>query len=285
MNEKALLFGEAKSLVGILSDPEPGTPVLEHGVIILNAGVLHRVGPNRIHVRLARALAAEGFVTLRFDFSGIGDSRQSDGAAATPGHRFTREVQQATDLLESSRGLSDFLILGICSGADNGLRAALEDPRIRGAILIDVCNVRSFGQLAFFYRGKLLNPLSWLRFLAGRSEAWSQARRLVRAHRATASAARQATPVPPSPSEFSQQIRSLLSRGTRLLLIYTGLSPAYYHYRRRLRRALSRWPNRTLVRVEYLADSDHLFTPRSSQALLIELVRVWCLGQCGRSPG
>src|SRR3989442_13379966 len=75
MREQAVLFGEVKSLIGILTDPpmrNGNRP--KPAVILLNPGIVHRVAPGRIYVRMARALAAMGFVVLRFDFSGIGDS-------------------------------------------------------------------------------------------------------------------------------------------------------------------------------------------------------------------
>src|SRR6185312_12807504 len=50
------------------------------GVILLNAGAVGQIGPNRLHVVLARRLAAAGDLVLRLDVSGIGDSRVRAGA-------------------------------------------------------------------------------------------------------------------------------------------------------------------------------------------------------------
>ncbi len=76
MKEQAVNFGEKQSLVGILTDPqnEKGSNI-QVGAILLNSGILHRVGPGRTYVKMARELAALGFTVLRFDFSGIGDSK------------------------------------------------------------------------------------------------------------------------------------------------------------------------------------------------------------------
>ncbi|MGH7928173.1 MAG: alpha/beta hydrolase, partial [Candidatus Binatia bacterium] len=75
MREEALLLGKTRSLVGILTDPpEAKRSTRLPGIILLNAGIIHRVGPNRMHVKIARTLAPMGFVVVRFDFSGIGDS-------------------------------------------------------------------------------------------------------------------------------------------------------------------------------------------------------------------
>lgn len=99
MKEKALLFGKTRSLVGVLTDPEHAESAAKRpGVIILNSGLLPKIGPNRLHVKIARRLAAAGFVAMRFDFSGIGDSLpRKDGMS------FARsaivETQEAMDLL------------------------------------------------------------------------------------------------------------------------------------------------------------------------------------------
>ena len=42
--------------------------------VFLSAGLLHRVGPHGLHVRLARELAQMGFSSLRVDLAGTGDS-------------------------------------------------------------------------------------------------------------------------------------------------------------------------------------------------------------------
>ena len=73
--ELPVLLGRRKSLVGILTEPQQAAGARERpAVVILNAGIIHRVGPNRLHVQLARALAQAGVTVLRFDMSGIGDS-------------------------------------------------------------------------------------------------------------------------------------------------------------------------------------------------------------------
>jgi len=142
VTESALLFGEDKSLVAVLTDPEPGAEGVRRGVIILNAGVLHRVGPNRVHVHLARLLAESGFVVLRFDFSGIGDSRKAEGTEPFA-QRAVREACQAMDVLGQQRGVREFLVIGICAGADAGLEVCSRDPRVVGAVLIDGYNLPS----------------------------------------------------------------------------------------------------------------------------------------------
>lgn len=276
MNESALLFGEDRSLVAVMTDPPPGVAARGEGVIILNAGVLHRVGPNRIHVQLARLMAAEGFAVLRFDFSGIGDSRQAAGNEPFA-RRAVREASQAMDVLEQIRGIKAFLVVGICTGADAGLEISTQDPRVAGAVLIDGYNQPSLRMVLYFYRMKLINPWSWLRFLVGRSLTWATLVRTLAARRAAVPQAVSAgleTLLPP-PSEFVSRVRRLSDRGTDLLLAYTNNSAAYYNYRRHLRRRIASWPSKARITVEHLAHSDHLFTLLVNRARILEIVVRW----------
>ena len=136
IREKVVLFGSASSLVGIVTDPIDATDATRPGVILLNAGLLHRIGPNRLHVELARRLAAKGLVVLRFDFSGIGDSdvREDD---LPFWESAILETQEAMTFLEKSRGLRRFVLMGLCSGAVSLFRTARVDSRVAGAVLLD----------------------------------------------------------------------------------------------------------------------------------------------------
>ncbi|MEM9411005.1 MAG: alpha/beta hydrolase, partial [Planctomycetota bacterium] len=60
MNESVCQFGPKNNLMGILTTPDEsrqveGAPI----AIVLNAGIIHRVGPFRMHVDLARQLASK----------------------------------------------------------------------------------------------------------------------------------------------------------------------------------------------------------------------------------
>ncbi|MCH8830022.1 MAG: DUF1549 domain-containing protein, partial [Planctomycetes bacterium] len=100
MKEEAVLFGKTGSLVGIVSDPSDSDSGKNlPAVILLNSGLIHRVGPNRVYVKIARRLAAEGFVAFRFDFSSIGDSLvRYDNLSFEKSA--VDEVQDAMDFLE-----------------------------------------------------------------------------------------------------------------------------------------------------------------------------------------
>jgi Serine aminopeptidase, S33 len=283
VRERALLFGEGKSLVGIVSDAADATSP-PTGALLLNAGVLHRVGPNRLHVRLARTLAESGVVAMRFDFSGLGDSRPARDALPFA-ERVIREIRAATEALHALRGCRRFLLMGICSGADAALRAASRDERVVGAALIEPYAEPRPGFLAYSYRRKLLSPRAWLRLAGGRSELWSR----WRGPAAPAVSGAPPAPAPlavatpddsllPSPPEMRAHVRQLLERGVHLCFVYSVDSPAYFNYRTLLGREVGPALRSKRARLEVLRGTDHIFTPLAVQERLVEAVAGWARG-------
>ena len=56
MIEQTFRFGDNEGLIGTVTLPEDGRRA-DVAVLWLNSGVIPRVGPHRLHVRLARAVA------------------------------------------------------------------------------------------------------------------------------------------------------------------------------------------------------------------------------------
>ena len=82
MNERIIQFGTTGSLIGIVTRPnddsiDPSKPA----VILLNSGIVHKVGPHRLYVKLARAFANNGFC-FRAMIGAI--AYQDNGFAAGP---------------------------------------------------------------------------------------------------------------------------------------------------------------------------------------------------------
>jgi pimeloyl-ACP methyl ester carboxylesterase len=181
MREEVVRFGEA-GLVGVVSEPDTG-PADGHprpGVLLLNSGLISRIGPNRLYVTLARRLAERGFTVLRFDLSAIGDS-PARGDTLPFRDSAVRETREAMDFLGASRGLKGFLLAGICTGAVVALRTALAADEVRGAALVNAQDlltrqtnegqayVAGRASARYYLRTAVMRPRSWLKFLAGRA--------------------------------------------------------------------------------------------------------------------
>lgn len=131
---------DGTELVGILTEPADG-PRADGVAVLLNAGAIRHIGPNRMWVEAARRWAAQGVPSLRLDVEGVGDAGggtspyADDADLYIPG--LTRQVLVALDALQA-RGLPPrFLLAGVCSGAYWSLHAALADERVRTAVLLN----------------------------------------------------------------------------------------------------------------------------------------------------
>lgn len=231
-------------------------------VILFNAGLIHRSGPQRFHVELARRLASQGFDVFRFDLPGIGDAAM-DGAALPQ-----TLVSRVFDRLQAATGAHGFLVGGICSAADLGWRMGVADERVRGLLLVD-----PFAAKGRWYRmGRLRMAL--------RSPLLSWPAKLLRRLRPGQGAA---TEVPatedfrdwPSAAEYRRQAGELLSRGVRILAVYTGGVPDYMTHPRQLDEtygALLRHPG---LEAEFRPGVDHILFAVADRRSLVERIARW----------
>lgn len=134
--ERPFRFGPDGRLFGVLCEPAGATA--REPVLFVNAGREYRIGWARVTVTQARAFAARGIASLRFDASSIGDS-----AAAPDGPeeilysaRQIGDVRHAIDALEA-RGFRDPVLIGRCSGAYAAFSATVLDARVRRLVLVN----------------------------------------------------------------------------------------------------------------------------------------------------
>ncbi len=278
MREKAVLLGKTKSLVGIITNPEvktDGKKVERPAVVLLNSGTLHRVGPNRVYVKLARKLAADGFLVLRFDLSGIGDSQLPGSAASEGDARFISDTREAMDFLSDVHGVNKFILMGICSGADNAFSVACIDERVVGVNMIEPFSFPTTGYFAQSYSHSFLKLRSWKRLLTGQSEVWGIIKGLFVYH--TSKETRQLTEnweLPPKEKLISD-LRALLQRGLNLCFIYVADGCGHYNYSKLLESEVSGLTIQGNPRFEFLEGSDHLFTLLEHQTWLTTVIHDW----------
>ena len=227
MKEEAVFFGKAGSLVGILTDPSPDSGRgLSPAVILLNPGIVHRVGPGRIYVKIARALAAAGFVVFRFDFSSIGDSGVRRDHLPFE-KSAVQEAQDAMDWLNSARGVQQFILLGGCSGAQVALETACSDRRVDGAILMNFVLAETDEQTEspertnrtagyYYWNFALFDPKSWGKLLTGRANYRNLFQALKAKARSKFTSARK---LPQESAQFQEQLRHVAGRGVHLTFV------------------------------------------------------------------
>lgn len=135
VEEEAARFGPQGRLFGVLATPLEGRP--RAAALLLNAGRNRCIGWARGDVAEARRLARAGVAVLRFDLAGVGDSAPENADEPLYDARRAVDVSAAIDFLEGRLGPLPVALRGPCSGAFLGFAAAVADPRVRGAALIN----------------------------------------------------------------------------------------------------------------------------------------------------
>lgn len=273
MKERAIQFGVWGNLTGIVCEPagvtEPGS---RPGVVLLNSGILHRVGACRLHVQVARALAEIGFTSLRFDFSGIGDSEARRDALPFE-ESAPLEVIEAMDYLARARGLETFILFGLCSGADAAFHTAAADLRVVGLCQLDAWAYRTWRHHVHHYGPRICSASAWKGYLARRlGSSPSPQQELPGDDIALPTYVR----VNPPRDIVARRLQDLVNRGTRLLHIYSG-GQEDYNYRRQFRDAFRSVDFRNQLRLEYMPDATHIFTGHDHQKRVVSLVREWAI--------
>jgi pimeloyl-ACP methyl ester carboxylesterase len=126
-------------MFGILAEPEPAMQRSEYGVLYLNAGGVRHTGPNRMWVESARRWAAQGVVSLRLDLQSIGESEGDQYLDIPSLYRecLMEQIEIAMDSLRLHAGVKRFVAIGLCSGACWAFHAAIRNPDVHAAILLN----------------------------------------------------------------------------------------------------------------------------------------------------
>lgn len=275
IEEPIELANPAGHSFGVLSLPAAGAQE-DVCAVLLNAGALRRIGPNRTWVELARHWASRGVPAVRIDFEGIGDSDGDERALVSNRNLYSeRMVSQTVSLLDdlTKRGLpSRFLLVGLCSGAYWALQTALADPRVAGSCML---NLYSFywseelvaerdrretaaalrdGVVKRIARGEV-SRYQVMRALRGMRGALRSGVRSVEGRQET---------------EVGLALDKLRDQGTEVLLALSREEALYDQFEREGRIArMDQWPNVSLERLE---SSDHMMRAVWLQARVAELL-------------
>ena len=293
VTERAVHFGVGRRLFGIVTEPSDTSGASERpGIILLNVGANHRVGPNRMYVSIARELAANDFLCLRFDVAGLGDSTIAPGAQENRLYSkdSVADVKAAMTLLGETYGVRRFVLVGLCSGAYLAFHTCVADPRVVGQVLLNPqtfewkegdsleLSIRHGFYSTRYYARSLLNPAVWRRALRGEVKLGAIARvlreRLVARTLAgiqgiAARAWNDSEPL----TDVARAFRAMSERGVESLLIFSFDDGGLDMMEKHLGTEGRKMRGRDNFRLAIVEGADHTFTPigpqRAVQALIV----------------
>jgi alpha-beta hydrolase superfamily lysophospholipase len=240
--ERPVFFGPRGALFGILHEPVLGTAGRALPPIVLtSAGTVHRIGPHRFYVTLARRWAALGFPVLRVDLTGIGDS--APGADGIENVTYPRDGYADLEDAVTFMGAPRVILAGLCSGGDFAFQMGMRDPRVRSVLIL---NPRTFcvNDLAAVETG---NNASVLAAASGVRDVDGEV-----------------VPVPES-------LRRMVGSGVDTLLVVTEKDPGVDYVDTHWGEAMAALAGLPGFRREDVAGADHNFTSLWSQEKVADL--------------
>ncbi|MFZ6773767.1 alpha/beta fold hydrolase [Undibacterium sp. SXout7W] len=286
-----------QGLVGVVSQRVDATQTsgaqVAHlpAVIMTNIGANHRVGNHRLYVTLARTLAAAGFRVLRYDKSGIGYSQTTPAGLEHDVHNEcgVDDIRSAMDFLQNRYGTSGFVLAGLCSGAYLSYLSAIDEPQVRGLVLMnqltyrwhegDTIEVRKKNSIksTHFYLQAATDLTTWKRVMTGRIEfrqiASHLSRRVIKHTRARwQSGMTRLMKNYHLLGRVARHFRAMEARGTELLFIFDAHDSSIDLMSEQLGHKASLLGASQRVRIEVLNGTDHTFTPRWAQQHLADLI-------------
>jgi len=274
--ERPLFLDDEARLFGVLSRSVL-PPVQRRVMLILNAGANPHVGFGRLHVLLARRLAAAGWMAVRVDLGGLGESLPHPGIPEQTVYPPTAagDVAAAARHAREQLGAERVEAMGVCAGAYHAFKAA-----VAGAPLDAVTVVNP---LVFFWKpgtSLALPPYRAAQAVAGYGQAVRSAekwRKLLRGEVAVreiiAVLSRHAVTRAreqlregarlvrwPLREDLAQELAQVAARGVAVRFLFSVGDPGEALLRRGAGRTLARLERRGAVSVRHLPECDHSFS-------------------------
>ena len=141
---------------------------------------MNQVGPNRLHVTLARELACAGYASVRYDLANLCDSVKDEHPEENITYpvEATRLISEVMTAIRDQLGYDRVVLTGLCSAATLAFLAGLDQPDDAPLAEIIMVNPKAFDRdhlkqdvsenvvmRASYYRRAMRDPTRWLRLL------------------------------------------------------------------------------------------------------------------------
>jgi alpha/beta superfamily hydrolase len=291
ITETPVFLDPDRILFGILSTPQSASPGarLRRGILLLNAGGTHRVGPNRLYVTLARRWASLGHAVLRMDISGIGDSLPRPGEAENAIYTANApaDIQQGIRYLRERAGASECCAIGLCSGAYHAFKAAVRGLPLESVVMINPLTFfwkdgmsldaplpdRRVISEAHRYQKTAFRMQSWLKLMRGQVNVGRVVQILVRRtgsvinHYCRDLARRLGRPLN---DDLGRELESVARRRIGMLFVFAARDPGIELLRTQGGSRVKKL--RSQLQIELITGADHTFTTHRARNRLIEVL-------------
>jgi len=285
--ERPVFFGADALLFGIVTQP-PADEIRRRAVILLNAGADHHICASRLYVSMARRWAQHGYVVLRMDLAGLGDSGTRPGRAEDDvfPHEAVDDIRAAIEFLRSSYGIRDVTLAGLCSGAYHALRAAVAGLSVNRILMVNPQNyfwkpgetlrglqlaevVRNPG----VYRERAFSLAAWKRMVTGQVNILRIAkiylqRPLLAVESTLRDIARRLHIR--LPNDLGTELEEIVARGVRVVFVFARDEPGIGLLKLQAGTSVKRLAERCCIHT--INGGDHVFTRSGPRAMMEKIV-------------
>lgn len=275
--EETEVLGDSAHLVATFVTPTQAAlsepPII---ALLTNSGVIPRAGPNRMNVRLSQQFASQGIPSVRFDLSGLGDSGRPQQPLPLM-DQWVADCRAVMDEAQARFGCSKFLMVGFCSGAEVAHLVALQDPRMRAALLWDMYAYPTL-ESRLRYQWRRWERIGW-------GGLWHKlrAKALRWAGRDTGTAKPARPPAipasPPSKEVLCERLNRIVADGVILHFSFGEGNPHWFNHERQFWAMFRGQPFLRDVTFRFLKEADHLMTAHQAQTAFLAMTSTWVTSQ------
>ncbi len=288
LTERPVSVSTSPFLFGIVTEPRSGE-MRRRAVILLNGGGVNHMGIFRIWVSFSRLWAQRGYVVMRLDLAGIGDSDtrpgRPDNEAFPPAA--LDDIRRAIEFMGDRYGIRDITLAGICSGAYHALRAAAAGLPVSRILMVNPQNffwregmtVEDMEQLTEAvlnpggYRKRLLSIADWKRLITGQVQIWKIPRALINRalmvfqSRLRNMARRLGVRLP---RDLGSELEQIVGRGVRVVMVFARGEPGIDLLRIQAGTSIRRLGDR--VHIHIVDGADHDFSQSGPRSILEQIL-------------
>lgn len=291
VQDQAVWLPAPSPLAAVVTTPLHSSHAPKAAVLMINTGAEHRIGTNRMYTPWARRWAARGWVAMRVDLAGLGNSAKRAGCADNDIHlpHAVADIQTAVAHLREHHGIHEVHLIGLCSGAFHALSAAFEGTDLR--------SVTAINQMVYFWQDKmplvgeasaavvvhitqgvgrsLTDPARWLKLLRGQVNVSLILRAIGRRLTQRLSlVGRQLARVVgwPLKNDLHHALRQTVARGLAVHLVFAKGEPGLTMLQEQAGGAVARLSSQQALKLTVMEQADHTFTQSEAQRRLFDIV-------------
>jgi len=276
-------------LFAILSSPEAPLGLTSNApaIVLISSGTLHNIGPGRMWPMLARQWAARGANVLRVDLPGIGESTAlvELGDNRVYSERYLESLEQLLRFMRQRYPNTPCHLVGLCSGATHGFKAAVQGQDWDKYVLInpltfdyEEANAANSGMTdyevegaASKYKRLLFSVEPWKKLVSGQLNLRFILNVLSRyATRALGRAFGKLLESKNSASPLEVELQQVLRNRSNAEFVFCEKAPGEPYLHEHGGQTLTALLERHQMGIARVSDSDHTFTLLNGRNRLVE---------------